>query len=210
MLYSTLPSVLKCSYFCSIIPDIAIPLSRYMAWIMDGRYRPARVFGWFEKRLDSGPQSWKQYLISMLIFNSVLFAFGFIILALQKWTPLNPDHKTILAPSTILHSAMSFATNTDLQHYSGDQHLSNFTQLMFAFANFFLSASVGFTALTAIIRAFRSDKSVGNFFLDMWRVVVYLFIPLAFIFAVIFVWQGSPMTLQNAHLAATLEPGRWD
>jgi potassium-transporting ATPase potassium-binding subunit len=186
---------------------IAIPLSRYMAWVMDGKYRPGRVFGWFEKRLDSGPQSWKQYLASMLIFNTMLFAFGFLVLVLQQWMPLNPLHRPLLAPSAILHSAMSFATNTDLQHYSGDQHLSNFSQLVFAFANFFLSASVGFTALTAIIRAFRSDKSVGNFFLDMWRVVVYLFIPAAFIFAVIFVWQGSPMTLQSAHLATTLEPG---
>jgi K+-transporting ATPase ATPase A chain len=186
---------------------IAIPLSRYMAWVMDGKYRPIVVFRWFEKRLDSGPQNWKQYLASMLIFNTVLFAFGFLILALQKWMPLNPDHKTILAPSLILHSAMSFATNTDLQHYSGDQHLSNFSQLIFGYTNFFLSASVGFTALTAMIRAFRSDVSVGNFFLDMWRVVVYIFLPTAFIFAVVFLWQGSPMTLQSAHLVSTLEPG---
>ena len=78
---------------------------------------------------------------------------------------------------------MSFATNTDLQHYSGDQHLSNFSQLFFGFANFFLSAAIGLSALTAIIRAFRSDRSVGNYFLDMWRVVVYMFLPAAFVFA---------------------------
>ena len=186
---------------------IAIPLSRYMAWVMDGKYRPLPVFRWFEKRLDSGGQNWKQYLGSLLVFNTVLFVFGFLILALQQWAPLNPDHKTILAPSAILHSAMSFATNTDLQHYSGDQHLSNFSQLFFAFANFFLSAAIGLSALTAIIRAFRSDVSVGNYFLDMWRVVVYMFIPAAFIFAVVFLWQGSPMTLQSSHLVSPLEPG---
>ena len=50
---------------------VAFPLSKYMAWIMDGKYRPWRVFGWFERRLDSGPQNWKQYTASMLVFNTV-------------------------------------------------------------------------------------------------------------------------------------------
>ena len=85
---------------------------------------PRSGFWLVRKRLDSGPQNWKQYLASLLIFNTALFVFGFLVLALQKWTPLNPDHKTMLAPSTILHSVVSFMTNTDLQHYSGDQHLS--------------------------------------------------------------------------------------
>ncbi|MGA2640224.1 MAG: potassium-transporting ATPase subunit KdpA [Spirochaetia bacterium] len=186
---------------------IAIPLSRYMAWIMDGKYRPTRFFGWFERRLDSGGQNWKQYIASLLIFNTVLFVWGFLVLALQKWTPLNPDHKTMLAPSAIFNSVASFMTNTDLQHYSGDQHLSNFSQIFFGIANLFISAAIGLSALTAIIRAFRSDKSVGNFFLDMWRVLIYMFVPAAFIFAVIFIWQGSPMTMQSAHLVSTLEPG---
>ena len=110
---------------------IAIPLSQYIAWVMDGKYRPLPVFSWFEKRLDSAPQNWKQYLVSLLVFNAVLFAFGFLVLSLQAWMPLNPDHKTILSPSTILHSVISFSTNTDLQHYSGDQHLSNFSQIFF-------------------------------------------------------------------------------
>ena len=83
----------------------------------------------------------------------------------------------MLAPTTIFHSVISFMTNTDLQHYSGDQHFSNFSQIFFCLANFFLSASIGFCALTAIIRAFRSDPHVGNFFVDMWRVVMYMFLP---------------------------------
>ena len=99
---------------------IAFPLSRYLAWIMDGKYRPLPVFGWFEKRLDSGPQNWKQYTGSLLIFNTVLFVFGFLVLALQPWMPLNPDGKGMLSPSTIFHSVISFMTNTDLQHYAGD------------------------------------------------------------------------------------------
>ena len=185
---------------------LAIPLARYLAFIMDGRYRPRAVLGWLETRLNSGPQSWKQYAASLLVFNTVLFAFGFVVLALQPVLPLNPDGKGMLAPTTIFHSVVSFMTNTDLQHYSGDQHFSNFSQIFFVLTNFFLSASIGFCGLTAIIRALRSDATVGNFFLDMWRVVMYMFVPAAFVFGLLFVQQGSPMTYRSSYHVQTLEP----
>ncbi|MGA2191910.1 MAG: potassium-transporting ATPase subunit KdpA [Nitrospirota bacterium] len=185
---------------------IAFPLSRYMAWIMDGKYRPLPVFGWFEKRLDSGPQNWKQYTGSLLLFNTLLFVFGYIVLSLQPWMPLNQDGKTILAPSTIFHSVASFMTNTDLQHYAGDQHLSNFSQIFFGISNLFISAAIGLSALTAIIRALRGDSSLGNFFVDMWRVIVYMFVPVAFAVGLFFMVQGSPMTFKSSYQVSTLEP----
>ncbi len=184
---------------------IAIPLSRYLAWIMDGKYCCPRIFIWFEQRLNCGPQNWRQYAVSLLSFNTLLFIFSFIILALQPWTPLNPTHKTLLYPSTIFHSAASFITNTDLQHYSGEIHLSNFSQIFFGIINLFLSAAIGFSALTAIIRGLRGDPSLGNFFLDMWRILVYMFVPIAFILAIIFLQQGSPMTFNSVYTATTLE-----
>ena len=186
---------------------VAFPLSRYMAWIMDGKYRPWPVFRWFEQRLDSGPQNWKQYIFSLLLFNTLMFIFGYLVLALQPWMPLNPDGKTLLAPSAIFNSVISFMTNTDLQHYSGDQHLSNFSQIFFGIFNLFLSAAIGLAALTAIIRALRSDSSCGNFFVDIWRVLVYMFVPTALLFGLIFLTQGSPMTLQTSHQVSTLESG---
>jgi K+-transporting ATPase ATPase A chain len=185
---------------------LSFPLGRYLAWIMNGKYKPLQFFEWFEKRLNSGPQNWKQYVGSMLIFNTVLFIFGFIVLSLQPILPLNPGGKTLLAPSTILHTVVSFMTNTDLQHYSGDQHFSNFSQIFFGLTNFFLSASIGFCGLTAIIRALRSDSHLGNFFLDMWRVVVYMFLPISFVLGVVFLQQGSPMTLDSSYQVSTLEP----
>src|SRR5262245_6214893 len=121
---------------------LAIPLSRYLAWVMDGQYRAPKLFRWCEARLDSGPQTWKQYVAALLVFNTVLFVFGFVVLSLQPWMPLNPDGKGMLAPTTIFHSVVSFMTNTDLQHYSGDQHFSNFSQLFFDLTMFFLSASI--------------------------------------------------------------------
>ena len=102
---------------------------------------PPRPLRWFEDRLNSGPLDWKQYTAALLIFNTVLFVFGFIVLTLQPWMPLNAQGKGMLAPSTIFHSVVSFMTNTDLQHYSGDQHFSNFSQIFFAIANFFVSGT---------------------------------------------------------------------
>jgi K+-transporting ATPase ATPase A chain len=185
---------------------LAIPLSRYLNWIMDGHYRPSSLLKWFEDRVSSGPQNWKQYAISLLVFNTGLFVFGYLILVVQPWMPLNPRGLGALAPTTILNTVMSFCTNTDIQHYSGDVAFSNFSQIFFCLPMFFLSASIGFCALTAVIRAFRSDPNVGNFFLDMWRVVFYTFLPAAFAMSLLFLCTGMPMTYQSDYQVSTLEP----
>src|SRR6202451_992920 len=185
---------------------LAIPLSLYLAWIMDGRYRPPKLLKWFEDRVNSGPMNWKQYAIALLVFNTVLYVFGYVVLVLQPWAPLNPRGLGALAPSTIFNTVISFSTNTDIQHYSGDQSFSNFTQIFFCLPMFFLSAAIGFCALTAIIRAFRSDEHVGNFLLDMWRVVFYTFLPAVFVLSMVFLVQGMPMTFQSDYQVNTLEP----
>jgi K+-transporting ATPase ATPase A chain len=185
---------------------VAFPLSRYMTRIMEGRYDAPRMLRWIEGRLDSGPQDWKQYTAALLVFNTALFIYGYLILSIQPWMPLNPQHRGILSPTTIFHSAVSFMTNTNLQHYSGDQHLSNFSQIFFCIANFFLSAAVGLCALTAIIRLFRGETKIGNFFLDMWRAVIYIFLPVAFVISLVFLQQGMPMTFHSFQQVSTLEP----
>ena len=186
---------------------LSIPLSAYFAWLMDGKYRAPRVLKWFEDLIDTGPQDWKQYVLAMIAFSFALFVFGFVVLSLQPIAPLNPRGLGILAPSTIFNTVISFMTNTNLQHYSGDQHLSNFSQIFFILPNMFLSASVGFCALAAIIRAFRGEATVGNFFVDMWRVAIYIYLPVSLIFGVIFMQQGMPMTYASTEMATTLEPG---
>src|SRR5262249_41535864 len=120
--------------------------------------------------------------------------------------PLNPRGLGMLAPTTIFNIVASFMTNTNLQHYSGDVHLSNFSQVFFVIANMFISASVGFCALTAIIRLFRGEKLVGNFFVGMWRVLLYLFIPVCLLWGTLSMQQGMPMTFESAVQATTVEP----
>src|ERR1700749_2404070 len=169
---------------------VAIPLSKYISWVLDGKYQPLPILGWIERRLNTGPMNWKQYVGALLIFNSVLFVWGFLVLSLQPLTPLNDLHRGMLFPSTIFNPVISFMTNTNLQHYSGDQHFSNFSQIFFILPNMFLSASVGFCALTAIIRAFRGQATLGNYFVDMWRVLVYIYLPVALIIGIIFMHEG--------------------
>ncbi len=186
---------------------LSVPLSRYFAAVMDGRLKALRFLAWFEHRLNSGEQNWKQYTVAMLAFTLVLFTYGYVVLCLQPIAPLNPLGRGILAPSLIFNTVISFMTNTNLQHYAGDQHLSNFSQIFFILPNMFLSASIGFCALTAIIRAFRGAATVGNFFVDMWRVAVYIYLPASLIAGVIYIQQGMPMTYASQQTVSTLEVG---
>src|SRR5580704_11885874 len=185
----------------------SIPLSAYFAWLMDGKYRAPRALRWFENLVDTGPQDWKQYVLAMVIFTVALFIFGFVVLSLQPIAPLNPRGLGMLEPTTIFNTVISFMTNTNLQHYAGETALSNFSQIFFILPNMFLSASIGFCALAAIIRAFRGEATVGNFFVDMWRVAMYIYVPVALVFGVIFMQQGMPMTFNSTEVATTLESG---
>jgi K+-transporting ATPase ATPase A chain len=147
---------------------------------------------------DTGSQDWKQYTIALLVFNILLFSYSYVVMFLQPWLPLNDLHRGMLAPTTMAHAAMSLSTNTDLQHWSGDAHFSNSTQILVMIANFFFSASIGFCALAAIIRALRDGPGkVGSFFIDMWRVMIYMFLPVGFVFSLICLQQGMPMTFKS-------------
>lgn len=192
---------------------LSIPMGRYLAHIMDGKYTPPVVLSWFERQLDTGSQTWKQYTVALLLFNTVMFVFGYLVLAVQPIMPLNQtdsafvDGKTMLAPTTIFNTVTSFLTNTNLQHYSGEQHLSYFSQLVFVVWNMFTSAAVGFCALTAIIRGLRGDAHMGNYYLDMWRVVVYVFIPLSILTGILLMAAGIPMTLEPSAEVQTIQVG---
>ncbi len=186
---------------------LSIPCGFYLAWIMDGRYRAPRWLQWLEQRFDTGPQSWKQYTVSLLLFNLLLFIFGYVVLALQPVLPFAPAGKGMLAPTTIFNTAISFFTNTNLQHYAGEQHFSYSSQLLFVVANMFLSASVGFCALLAVTRGLRGDANSGNYYVDLWRAVAYVFFPASLLMGVVLMARGVPMTLEPTVEARTVEAG---
>jgi K+-transporting ATPase ATPase A chain len=186
---------------------LSVPVGFYLAWIIDGRYKAPLWLRAIEERFNTGAQNWKQYTIALLLFNTVMFIVAFVILALQPYMPLNPDHhgKGPLAPTTIFNTAVSFLTNTNLQHYSGEQHLSYFSQMTAILWNMFVSAAVGFCALAAVVRGLRGDADMGNFYLDMWRVVVYVFLPTSLIMGVLLMDAGVPMTFEGKADVTMLE-----
>jgi len=192
---------------------LSVPMGRYLNWLMDGKYRPAGPLAWIERRLDTGPQTWKQYALALVIFNTLMFAFSYIVLAVQPAMPLNqadfafPNGKGMLSPTTIFNTAASFLTNTNLQHYSGEQHLSYFSQLFCIGWNMFVSAAVGFCCLAAVIRGLRGDPHMGNFNLDLWRIVAYVFVPLSIVTGQFLIAAGIPMTLEPSAEVQTVQPG---
>jgi K+-transporting ATPase ATPase A chain len=186
---------------------LSIPCGFYLAWIMDGRYRAPRWLHWLEQRFNTGTQSWKQYTVSLLLFNTLLLIFGYVVLALQPVLPFAPAGKGMLAPTTIFNTAISFFTNTNLQHYAGEQHFSYASQLLFVVANMFLSASVGFCALLAVTRGLRGDANSGNYYVDLWRAVAYIFFPASLLMGVLLMARGVPKTLEPTVEARTLEAG---
>src|SRR6476620_10706152 len=160
---------------------LSVPLGRYMARVLD-RDGPTNAV---ERLLFTGQQDWKQYCFAMLRSNGLIFLFGYAVLATQPWHPafLNPDHKGMLSPSTIFNTACSFLTNTNLQHYAGEVHLSHGSQLFAIMYKQFLTPIIGLAALLAMVRALRGDRELGNFYLDLWRGVAYLFVPLSLVVA---------------------------
>jgi K+-transporting ATPase ATPase A chain len=181
---------------------LSVPLGRYLAWIFDGRYRPPDWLARLERLVDTGSQSWKQYAFSLLLFNSVMFVVGFALLALQPWLPFNPDDRPALAPTTIFNTVISFQSNTSLQHYAGEQHLSYTSQLTALMWNMFVSGATGLCALIAVIRGLRGDSHLGNYYLDMGREVAYVMVPLCLVAGVLLIAAGVPMTFAGAEQTA--------
>ncbi|HVS34334.1 MAG TPA: potassium-transporting ATPase subunit KdpA [Gemmataceae bacterium] len=190
-----------------LLVGLSFPLGCCLEWIIDGRYAPPRWLAWLERRIDTGPQNWRQYAFSLILFSTLLFAVGYLFLCLQPWAPANPDGKSALAPCTIFNIVISFQSNTSLQHYSGEQHLSYFSQIAVIVWLMFASGSVGFGALAAVIRGLRGDSHMGNFYLDVWRGLVYVFLPISLILAVAFVAAGVPMTFGAAAIVHPLDGG---
>jgi K+-transporting ATPase ATPase A chain len=181
---------------------LSIPLGLYMARMMD---RPTS--GPIEELIDTGQQEWKRYCFEMLAFNAAAFLIGFLVLATQQWHPgfLNPENKGALAPSTIFNTVCSFLTNTNLQHYSGEVHLSYGSVLFFTTWKNFITPAIGLAALMAVIRGLRGDEHLGNFLVDTWRGVVWVLLPLSLIVAVLLLADGVPMTMEGAATATPLE-----
>jgi potassium-transporting ATPase potassium-binding subunit len=190
---------------------LAWPLGRYMKWVMDPvaisgwRSRLERVFRLFSCGEGCLEQTWKPYCRSLLISNFVMFLVVYLILTIQGYLPLNPDGKTQIEPDLAFNTTASFVTNTNLQHYSGEQSMSYFSQLAALMWLQFVSAATGIAAFTALCRGLSGRRHLGNFYVDLWRASTLILLPLSLISAGLLVLSGVPMTFKGAAIATTLE-----
>jgi K+-transporting ATPase ATPase A chain len=185
------------------------PLGAYMHRVLDpptGRppSAPGRLLRHLLGLADFTEQKWQAYAVSLLVFNIAMFLIVFAVLTTQNVLPLNPDGKPAMEPILAFNTAISFVTNTNLQHYSGEAALSYLSQLSLMWLQF-VSAATGLATLLAIARALAGRPTMGNFYLDVARGTFLVLLPLATLWAVFLAASGVPMTFAGAEQVTTLE-----
>ncbi len=152
-------------------------------------------------------QSWKEYLGALVLFSCVSGIVTLFLLLYQSHFPLNPEHLPDLPFSLAFNIAVSFLTNTDWQAYGGESTLSYFSQMMALTVQNFFSPAVALCAAGALCRGVVREeaKTVGNFWIDLVRIILFLLLPLAIIFSIFFMQQGTPQNLSPYLNLTTLQ-----
>jgi K+-transporting ATPase ATPase A chain len=203
-------------FYAVVLTALGYPLGLYMARVYSAE--PGRGLAGWLGGLERGfcrlvradarrEQDWKSYGKTVLVF-SILFSITlYAIQRLQGHLFLNPDGLKGVAPHIALNTEASFVTNTNWQYYGGEYTMSYLTQMAGLAVQNFVSAGVGMAVLAAVIRglARRSAGTLGNFWVDLYRSLVYVLLPLALIVGVILISQGVPQTFDGAATATTLQ-----
>lgn len=151
--------------------------------------------------------NWKEYALALLGTNTVMMVLGYLILRMQGSALFNPNGIEGMEASLSFNTIISFMTNTNLQHYSGETGVSYLTQMMVITFMMFVSAASGYAACIAFIRglAGKSKASVGNFYSDLIRIITRVLLPLSILGGLLLVWQGVPQNLSGNIVVDTLE-----
>ncbi|SEG69633.1 potassium-transporting ATPase subunit KdpA [Paenibacillus sp. UNC499MF] len=192
------------------------PLGTYIYHVFSNeKNRTDKWFGWLERpiyklagiRSEHG-MTWKKYAGSLVLTNIVLVAVGYLILRLQRALPFNPNGINNMEATLSFNTIISFMTNTNLQHYSGETGLSYFSQMAVIMMMMFTSAVTGIVVAIAFIRGLTSKGStIGNFFTDFVKGHTRLLLPLAIVVTLLLVGLKVPQTLDPSLAAKPLEGG---
>ena len=197
---------------------IVIPVGTYLYHIAAGKHTFAdplfdRIDGLIYRigGVDPGKgMSWKGYAGALLATNGIMILTGYLILRIQSLPILNPNGVGAMEESLSFNTIISFMTNTNLQHYSGETGLSYLSQMLVITFMMFVSAGSGYAACVAFIRglAGKTKDNVGNFFADLIRITTRILIPFSLVGGLLLVWQGVPQNLTGNIVVDTIEGGR--
>ncbi|MDD5440303.1 MAG: potassium-transporting ATPase subunit KdpA, partial [Candidatus Omnitrophica bacterium] len=203
----TANSIMQTALFLVAVLLLVKPLGIYMARIYEGRPAGLNVmFGGVERSLyrlcgikSDAPMDWKSYCIAVMLFNILGIVVVYIIQRIQAYLPLNPMSMVAVSPDLSFNTAVSFATNTNWQNYGGEATLSYLTQMIGLTVQNFVSAATGMAVLVALIRGFvqKQTEALGNFWVDMFRSVLYILLPLSLVLSLILVSQGVVQTFRH-------------
>lgn len=195
---------------------LIIPLGKYMAAVYTGQPTYLdRLCGPVERIIyrlcqinEKDEMSWITYLILMLFINFLGLLFLYALQRLQLLHPFNPQRFSSIPPDLAFNTATSFVTNTNWQSYSGENTLSYFTQMLGLTAQNFISAATGMALLVALIRGITryESTSLGNFWVDLVRGIIYILLPLSFVLAIGLTSQGVIQNFKPYERAKLIEP----
>jgi K+-transporting ATPase ATPase A chain len=172
--------------------------------------RPVEAFTYKLIGVDEDhEQGWIAYLVSILAVTVVSVAFTYAVLRLQNHLPLNPENLPAVSPTLAFNTAMSFASNTNWQNYSGETTMSYFSQIVALVLHQFLSAAMGMSVAIVVIRAIarRTMSTLGNFWVDMVRGILYILLPISAVIALILVANGAIQNFSDYSVVHTLTNG---
>ncbi len=209
-------AVLQVLIFLVALLALALPLGAYIARVFSAEATLAqRVLGPIERGIyrlagvrEDEDMPWHRYAGAVLVFNlaGALVVYG--LQRAQRWLPLNPAQIGAVSPEVSFNTAVSFATNTNWQAYSGETSMSFLTQMLALTVQNFVSAATGIAVLIALMRGFtrREATGLGSFWVDLTKATLYVLVPLSFVLALVLVSQGVVQTLSASVSATLIDP----
>jgi len=207
--------LLQTALFIVTLIALAVPLGRYMAGVLDGSSIVVRRIGRPIERLlfrlagvdADAEMSWKCYALAVLLFNALGALAVYAFLRLQPWLPANPQGFGPMTPDAAFNTAVSFVTNTNWQNYTPEATASYLTQMAALTVQNFLSAATGIAVVVALIRGFarHTAQTIGNFWVDLTRITLFILAPLAIVVSLVFVSQGAIQNFKPYEDVSTLQ-----
>src|SRR6202040_149540 len=211
----TVNGFVQIALFCAVVVLLVKPFGYYMTRVFKGErtflslpLRPLeRAIYALSGVKEDEEQDWKSYGLAVLTFSLAGFLALYALQRLQALLPFNPQHLDAVSPDLAFNTSVSFVTNTNWQSYTPETTMSYLTQMAGLTVHNFVAAATGIALAIALIRGFarRSARTIGNFWVDMTRTVLYVLLPASFIYALLLVGQGVPQNFKAYTQAHTLE-----